>query len=153
MRTTATTNRSSDLKINGSPLRSSVSVGLACGAPFQASQSDCIVAYVDRDDPKYSVQIALVYGVHDAATNTWSPTVTPGVTLNVSTVSDIAAWYHDGRFWLAVRRPDDDEPAEVLHSVDGVIWSAGPLLGTALMGPSAQSVFTGGGTKIFKITE
>ena len=69
---------------------------------------------------------------------------TYAVSANVRTASRIAAWHHDGEFWLALRMERVGQEVEMFHSVDGAIWSH--VVGNVCysdVGPSAVSYWTG----------
>jgi hypothetical protein len=124
-------------------VKSQVSPGLACKEDA-AGGYDCVIAYVDLTDEMHSVQVkrfSVTMGLFkynlsvDATTRTVAE----------STSSPIAAWYNDGKFWLAFRISTGFQNTRIYESSDGATWTQnGSSWGYSNVGPSVASHYTSG---------
>jgi hypothetical protein len=128
----------------GANVQSNVGPGLAC-RDNQANGFDCIIAVVRQDDALGRITVYRFSVAQDNARNRFAITIDPNSTLLAGerTGNRIAAWHHNGRFWLAYRSLNAGQGLMIRSSADSVTWTGdGP--GTAIdAGPSAASYFAG----------
>jgi len=108
-----------------------------------ASGYDCILAYVDQTERYYDVKV-LRFNISAGGTR-YSVTIdgtkyTPGV----RTDSRVAAWYHDGKFWIAARSSWYEDAIYVYYSTAGSSWTSAGTVGTSAVGVSAASYWNSG---------
>ncbi len=114
--------QSSPILVSGQPLTSTVAPGLVCKM-YEADNYDCMLAVVPGDDPLRRVTIYRFWVNESGSGHTLH--VDPNATqLSASTGSKIAAWYHDGEFWLAYRTMYPGQYVQVMRSANSVDWTA-----------------------------
>jgi len=127
--------------------RSAVGPGLACrdGAPGD----DCILAYVDPHDSLGRIHVRKFHNVEYPAVfpTHYKPTQSGGPYLVATwarTAQRIAAFYHDGYWWLAFRSKTAGQNIVVVRSSNGLTWSLfSSNLGHSSTGPTAASYWQG----------
>ncbi|MFQ5881841.1 MAG: hypothetical protein ACE5I9_05145 [Candidatus Methylomirabilales bacterium] len=123
-------------------VRSSVTPGIACQA-FQAGSYDCILAYVPHEDTHGEVFIHRFWAHLNGRQTVLhiDPTGPRWLMGNTRTASRIAAWRHDGLFWVAIRpMRSGGQEIEVFSSPDGASWTWHGRFGPTAIGPSAVSM-------------
>lgn len=126
-------------------VRSSVAPAVTCGGPGSAGAYDCIVAYVDVTDARNNVRFRR-FSVSTGASR-FVATFQTGygqVMTNVTTASDLAAWYHAGAYWISIRpaRFVYGQETELYFSFDSITWTYFGRLGHSAVGPSAVSYYS-----------
>ena len=114
--------------------------GMACR---EASGYNCILAYMPNEPSEQgSIKVRRFYGqqgssryyvVFEAATQT--------LPSGSGSFNPIAAWHHDGYFWIGVRSMSPNAPIRVFRSTTGTSWSFFEEFGSSAVGPSAASYF------------
>jgi len=128
--------------------KSLVGPGIAC-KDEAAGGYDCLVAYVDFDDPTLQVKVFRVE-VSAGTPNTYSIEASPQTT-PARTGSNITMWHQDGKFWMAVRSATYQEPMVIYSSATGATntWTSQQTYwSTAVTAPSAASNWQGPNTVI-----
>jgi len=122
------------------PVQSAVGPGLACR---EATGFNCILAYVSNiPSEQGSVHLrrfnattgSTRYHANFESTTRILPT-------GSGTFNPIAAWHHNGYFWIAVRSLVANAPIRVFRSTTGTSWSFFEEFGTSVVGPSAASYY------------
>jgi len=125
--------------------KSAVSPGLACHINSVYGGYDCILAWVDWDDPLYKVQVTS-FKTTGTASNHYS--MTKGTTYSLGddyitrrTSSRIAAWRHDFKWGIAIRTAYYPQECYIYNSSDASAnsWSYVGSIGPCDEGPSAIS--------------
>ena len=129
--------------LNG--VQSSVSPGLACEAYAvnspEGAAYDCILAVVAPEDPAMHVRVYRFWAYASSQAYRYSLQISPNyVNLIVAqTASRIAAWRHNGQFWIAVRQLSANQNLRMYYSADSTIWQQLVLGSYSDVGPSASS--------------
>ena len=133
-------------------VKSSVSPGVACKAYQAYGENDCIVAYVEQTDNQGLVRVKTFWNRPFQSSPPYRyklENLLGGVVLdpNMRTASGIAAWYQNGRFYIAVRTTWFGQNLAVYSSADGYTsWSLDSSFGAntySATAPSAASCFAG----------
>jgi hypothetical protein len=131
---------------------SSVSPGVACKAYQAHGGNDCIVAYVDQTDNLGRVMVKTFWNrpfqssppYRYSVENLLGPIM---LDPNMRTASGIAAWYQNGKFYVAARTTWFGQNLAVYSSSNGYTnWSLDSSFGTSTYSataPSAASCFAG----------
>ena len=125
--------------VNLNNARSAVTPGLACKS-FDAGGYDCIIAYVDPDDSLATISVERFYidqpGTYHAMNR--EGTIYTVDYYTARTHSPIAAWWHDGDFYIAFRSAETGQPVRVWKSDEGDSWTQlGSVSIDSFVGPSA----------------
>ena len=119
-------------------LQSNVSPGLACGGFLSAGNYDCVLAYVPQDDPLGRVKVRRFYSSQNSTNYTLQFDPNEFSVPFATTANSIALWYHDGKYWLAIRSAlIVGQPILIYSSSDGAIWSYKQQGDESDIGPSA----------------
>jgi hypothetical protein len=133
-------------------VRTTAPPAVACGPTSTAAGGHrCILAYVNKNNPWNEISIirftpsqgAMRYELSTAPAHLAceAPLVVP-----CSTGSRIAAWYHDGKFWLAYRPTRlEEQPLQVINSTNGFVNGGYNYVGSfgySAIGPSVGADWT-----------
>ncbi len=133
---------------DGLGVYSLVTPGVACN-PLVGTGYNCIVVYADAQAGWDSVNIRVRRFYATAGTRRFSIVLDPNIynlfPANARTASRIAAWWHEGYYWVAIRPVNAGQILNVVRSVSGGSWTNMTPVGfpSIDVGPSAVSYWTG----------
>ena len=134
-------------------VRSSVAPGLACEANAVKNCSgvsyDCMIALVAPDNPAMTIRVYRFSAVQSGLRYVLNVSPDYWEFANIAIVSRIAAWRHNGRFWLAYRDLAANQNLGVVSSVDTNGWSVTSVPSYTDVGPSAVSYWNSDNEIVF----
>jgi len=121
---------------------------VACKYGNPGSSYDCIMAWVDWNDPDFRVRSTRFSTSsnsvrYSAAFENGPVSYQVGYSDRQSTANRIAAWYTSDKFWIAFRAMDEDQHCLAYSSSNGISWTEVSDIGECTDGPTAIGYHTG----------
>jgi|GEM_PF-2304187 len=121
-----------------SGVKSLVQPGIAC-KNNDAAGYDCVVVYVDINSSSYAVMVKRLYILSGVSHyNVYFNSLAFAVGSGVRSANRVAAFHHDGDWWVAVKRMEYGNDIYLYTSSNGSSWTHKTTIATdAITGPSA----------------